>query len=193
MMLLLQVRGAVPTTPWELIMASSVATWVVLIVLMLFSVLSWFLIVLKWAQFRRVRKQGNRFFNELERTTRLEEAYHAVMKLPPSPYGRLLREGVYLSMDRYPSGLTIKVDWRQRNATVKALIDRGWADRLMVGHDYAPAPYLAGRDGPEPDKPTRYLFLSKTALPALAADGVDEATIHKLTVDNPRRFLAGGS
>ncbi|MBI2071500.1 MAG: MotA/TolQ/ExbB proton channel family protein [Gemmatimonadetes bacterium] len=87
--MMLQVRGAVPTTPWELIMASSAATWAVLIVLLLFSLLSWFLIVLKWSQFRRVRKQGNRFFNELERTTRLEEAYHAVMKLPPSPYGRL--------------------------------------------------------------------------------------------------------
>jgi phosphotriesterase-related protein len=105
----------------------------------------------------------------------------------------LLREGVYLSMDRYPSGMTIKVDWRQRNATVKALIERGWVDRLMVGHDYAPAPCLAGRDGPEPDKPTRYLFLSKAALPALVADGVDEAAIRKLTVDNPRRFLTGGA
>jgi phosphotriesterase-related protein len=105
---------------------------------------------------------------------------------------RLLREGVYLSMDRYPSGQSVPVDWRDRNATLKALIDRGWADRLMVGHDYAPAPYLAGRAGPDPDKPTRYLFLSKTALPALAADGVDEAASRKLTVDNPRRFLAGG-
>jgi phosphotriesterase-related protein len=104
----------------------------------------------------------------------------------------LLKEGVYLSMDRYP-GREDRPDWRQRNATVKALIDRGWADRLMVGHDYAPAPYIVGRDGPEPEKPTRYLFLSKTALPALEADGVDAATIRKLTVENPRRFLAGGS
>ena len=105
MMLLLQVRGAVPTTPWELIMASSAATWVVLIVLMLFSLLSWFLIVLKWWQFRRVRRQGNRFFNELERTTRLDEAYHAVMKLPPSPYGRLLREGVNFFSELRPGVL----------------------------------------------------------------------------------------
>jgi biopolymer transport protein TolQ len=75
-------------------MASSTATWVVLIVLGVFSLLSWFLIVLKWWQFRRVQRQGDRFFSELERTTRLEEAYHAVMKLPPSPYGRVLREGV---------------------------------------------------------------------------------------------------
>jgi biopolymer transport protein TolQ len=104
-MMLLQIRGAVPTTPWELIMASSTATWVVMIILAAFSLLSWFLIVLKWSQFRQVRKQGNRFFNELERTTRLEEAYHAVMKLPPSPYGRLLREGVNFFSELRPGVL----------------------------------------------------------------------------------------
>ena len=101
----LQVRGAVPTTPWELVVTSSTPTWVVIVVLVLFSLISWFLIVLKWRQFRRVRQQGSRFFNELERTTRLEEAYHAVMKLPPSPYGRLLREGVNFFSELRPGVL----------------------------------------------------------------------------------------
>ncbi len=103
--MMLQVRGAVPTTPWELIMSSSTATWIVMGVLAFFSLLSWFLIVLKWWQFRAVRRQGDRFFNELERTTRLEEAYHAVMKLPPSPYGRLLREGVNFFSELRPGVL----------------------------------------------------------------------------------------
>jgi phosphotriesterase-related protein len=102
----------------------------------------------------------------------------------------LLKQGVYLSMDRYPARPGMP-DWRERNATAKALIDRGWADRLMLGHDYAPAAYLADGSGPEPERPTRYLFLSTTALPALRADGVDEATVRKMTVDNPRRFLTG--
>ncbi len=102
----------------------------------------------------------------------------------------LLKQGVYLSMDRYPTRPGMP-DWRERNATVKALIERGWADRLMVGHDYAPAPYLADGSGPEAERPTRYLFVSTTALPALRNDGVDEASIRKMTVDNPRRFLAG--
>jgi biopolymer transport protein TolQ len=103
--MMLQVRGAVPTTPWELIMSSSTATWVVIGVLAFFSLLSWFLILLKWRQFRAVRRQGDRFFNELERTTRLEEAYHAVMKLPPSPYGRVLREGVNFFSELRPGVL----------------------------------------------------------------------------------------
>jgi biopolymer transport protein TolQ len=103
--MMLQVRGAVPTTPWELVMSSSTATWVVIGVLAFFSLLSWFLILLKWWQFRAVRRQGDRFFNELERTTRLEEAYHAVMKLPPSPYGRVLREGVNFFSELRPGVL----------------------------------------------------------------------------------------
>jgi phosphotriesterase-related protein len=102
----------------------------------------------------------------------------------------LLREGVYLSMDRYPGG-DGRPDWRQRNATVKALIDRGWAHRLMLGHDHAPGAVSVHAKGPWPTEQTRYLFVSTTALPALRADGVDGATIDVMMRENPRRFLAG--
>jgi len=104
-MMLLQVGGALPTSAWELITTSSGATKVILGILVTFSLLSWFIIVLKWVQFRRVRKHGDRFFEALERTSRLEDAYHAVMKLPPSPYGRLLREGVNFFSELRPGAL----------------------------------------------------------------------------------------
>ena len=98
----------------------------------------------------------------------------------------LLRTGVYISMDRYPGpedGVE-RPNWVARNATVKELIRRGWADKLMLGHDYAPGLY------PESD-PTRYLFLTLTALPALAADGVPAETIDLMMRTVPRRFLTG--
>jgi phosphotriesterase-related protein len=102
----------------------------------------------------------------------------------------LLRTGVYLSMDRYP-GAEGRPDWRERNATVKALIDRGWSHRLMLGHDYAPAPISARHRGDAvPSGPTRYLFLSTVALPALRDAGVDSATIDLMMREVPRRFLA---
>jgi biopolymer transport protein TolQ len=100
-----QVGGALPSSTWELVTTSSTATKMVLLVLVAFSVVSWFIIVLKLMQFRRVRKQGDRFFDALERTSRLEDAYHAVMKLPPSPYGRLLREGVNFFSELRPGAL----------------------------------------------------------------------------------------
>lgn len=105
---------------------------------------------------------------------------------------RLLNAGVYLSMDRYPGGNVQTADgttqqrptWQQRNATVKALIDRGWAHKLMLGHDYAP--------GLQPrETPTRYLFVSTTAIPALLADGVPQETIDTMMREVPRHFLTG--
>lgn len=102
----------------------------------------------------------------------------------------LLRTGVYLSMDRYP-GAAGRLPWETRNATVKALIDRGWVGRLMLGHDYAPAPIRAGTPAPASSGPTRYLFVSTVALPALKAAGVSEQDIHTMMVDVPRRFLTG--
>ncbi|MBI4421804.1 MAG: MotA/TolQ/ExbB proton channel family protein [Gemmatimonadetes bacterium] len=102
--MILQVGRAIPTTPWELVQTSNLATRAVLLVLVGFSVFSWFLIVLKWWQFRRLRRQGNRLFEELERAGNLNEAYHSAMKLPNSPYARLLREGLnfFSQLNRAP-------------------------------------------------------------------------------------------
>lgn len=104
--MILQVGGAMPSTPWELVTTSNTVIKLVLVVLVAFSLFSWFLIVLKGVQFRRIRTQGDRFFDALEKTTRLEDAYHAAMKLPPSPYGRLLREGINFFSELRPGALT---------------------------------------------------------------------------------------
>jgi biopolymer transport protein TolQ len=102
---LLQVGRAVPTTPWELVLTSSRETQFVLGVLAVFSVVSWYFIVLKWWQFRRMRQLGDRFLAEVERAPRLEDAYHAAMRLPPSPYNRLLREGIHFFSELKPGSL----------------------------------------------------------------------------------------
>ena len=102
---MLQVRGAIPTTPWELVLSSSPETQFVLAVLAVFSLVSWYLIVLKWWQFRRMRQLADRFMAEVEKAPRLEDAYHAAMRLPPSPYNRLLREGVHFFSELKPGAL----------------------------------------------------------------------------------------
>lgn len=102
---LLQVGGAIPTSPWELVLMSSRETKLVMIVLAVFSLLSWYFIVLKWWQFRRMRRMGDRFLAEVERAPRLEDAYHAAMRLPASPYNRLLREGVHFFSELKPGTL----------------------------------------------------------------------------------------
>jgi biopolymer transport protein TolQ len=106
---MLQAGPSLPSSSWDLVLQSSPETKVVLVVTLVFSVLSWFVIGLKVWQFRRVRRQANRFFGVLERTTRLKDAYHAVMKLPPSPYTRLFREGLSFFADLRPGVLRDEV------------------------------------------------------------------------------------
>jgi len=103
--MLLQVGRAVPTTPWELVLTSSRETKFVLALLVVFSLISWYVIVLKWWQFRRLRRQADRFMTEIEKAARLDDAYHAAMRLPASPYNRLLREGIHFFSELRPGGL----------------------------------------------------------------------------------------
>jgi biopolymer transport protein TolQ len=100
-----QAGGAVPQSPLELVLSASPETKVVLVITGIFSLVSWFIIVLKWWQFRKLNRQADRFFNEMERTTKLKDAYHAVMKLPPSPYNRLFREAVTFYSELRPGAL----------------------------------------------------------------------------------------
>ena len=102
---MLQAGGAVPQSPLELILAASPETKVVLVVTGIFSLVSWFIIVYKWWQFRKLNRQADRFFNDMERATRLQDAYKAVMKLPPSPYNRLFREAMTFYSELRPGAL----------------------------------------------------------------------------------------
>ena len=69
-----QVGGAVPTSELELIAVSSVATKIVLGVLVIFSAVSWFLIFAKMVQFRRIRRAADLFYDATRHASRLEEA-----------------------------------------------------------------------------------------------------------------------
>ena len=95
-------------------------------------------------------------------------------------------------MDRYPGAGTLP-SWEQRNATVKALVDKGWAHKLMLGHDYAPTFTRVGDPENDSSEPTMYTFLNRVAIPALRNDGVSEEDIHMMTVEVPRKFLTGES
>ncbi|HEU4799781.1 MAG TPA: MotA/TolQ/ExbB proton channel family protein [Gemmatimonadales bacterium] len=153
-MLLLLQTGAMPTTPWELVRASSAETIVVLVITAVFSLVGWFIIGLKWWQFRRINRQAERFFAEMERSSRLDEAYHAVMKLPPSPYTRLFREGVHFYNEIRPGALRREPDTEhetlsstQLEAMKMVLAKEVSAERDLLGH-YVPWLATIGAVGP---------------------------------------------
>jgi phosphotriesterase-related protein len=107
----------------------------------------------------------------------------------------LLKEGVYLSLDRYP-GRAPRPTWEQRNQTVKALIDRGWGDKLMLGQDgWVTSWFRAG----DPETQNAYLrrqpegmsFLARIGIPGLLQIGVTQDQVDVMMRETPRRFLTG--
>ena len=106
----------------------------------------------------------------------------------------MLNMGVYLSMDRYSLNPGARRTIAQRNETVKALVDKGWAHRLMLGHDgHATAPIPAGMDDfPNGVGPRGSMFVvTRNAIPELLKLGVTQAQIDLMTVEAPRTFLSG--
>ncbi|NNM06906.1 MAG: hypothetical protein HKO65_17550, partial [Gemmatimonadetes bacterium] len=69
---ILQMRA--PTTTLDMVLGATFPTKLVLLVLLAFSLLSWWLIFWKWKHFRRVRFQGDLFLNEMEKAQTLDEA-----------------------------------------------------------------------------------------------------------------------
>lgn len=152
--MMLQVGGAIPTSAWELVLTSSTETKVVLVVIGVFSVVSWFIIALKWWQFRRLNRQANRFFERMEDSTRLDQAYQAVMKQPPSPYNRLFREAINFYNELRPgvlqnagAGTHEMLSPTQLEAFKMVLGKEVAAERDLLGH-YIPWLASIGSVGP---------------------------------------------
>lgn len=100
---ILQVRT--PTTAWDMVVGGTLPTQFVLLVLLAFSLLSWWLIFWKWRHFRRVQQQADYFLDEMEKAQTLDEAYKAVLALPESPYRRVFRQGVNFFSELRPGAL----------------------------------------------------------------------------------------
>ena len=152
--MMLQIGGAIPTTPWELVTTSSTETKVVLLVIAVFSIVSWFIIALKWWQFRRLNRQANRFFERMEDSTRLDQAYQSVMKQPPSPYNRLFREAINFYNELRPgvlqnagAGTHETLTPTQLEAFKMVLWKEVSAERDLLGH-YLPWLATIGSVGP---------------------------------------------
>ena len=98
-MALLQIRGAVPTSPVELVTHATPLTQVVLVVLVILSLLSWGIMIAKWLEFRRADTAARRFMHDFERTTRLEQARALVQRSASSPFTRVFARGTDFLMD----------------------------------------------------------------------------------------------
>lgn len=89
---------------WWMITQARLPTKTVLVVLFLFSLLGWFLILWKWLEFRRLRRQGEEFLAEMTRARQIDDAYQRVSALPDSPYRRVFRRGMTFFQELRPKG-----------------------------------------------------------------------------------------
>ena len=100
----------------------------------------------------------------------------------------LLGRGPFIGMDRY--GLDIILPTEQRNATVIALAERGYADRMMISQDAC-----AFIDWYPPEMRSmvpnwHFTYVFEEILPALREGGVTDEQITTMMEENPRRWLA---
>jgi biopolymer transport protein TolQ len=93
-----------------MVVGATPATKIVLIVLVIFSLLSWVLIFWKWSEFRRIREEGDDFVREMESSAGLADVYSALRELPESPYTRVFRHGVNFFTELRPRALHDPVD-----------------------------------------------------------------------------------
>ena len=106
---------------------------------------------------------------------------------------RLLDKGVYIGMDRY--GLELYLPFERRNATVIALLERGYAERMFLSADYCATldwfpPQLAEQmiaAGAEKD--WSMTVVHDKAIPALREAGMTDQQLETMLVSNPPRWL----
>lgn len=145
----LQAGSAIPSTASELILMSSPATKIVLVILALMSLFSWAVMVSKWLEFRRVEKQSVGFLDEFTRATRLDQAAALAKKAKPNPYGRAVIRAATFVNEITPVGAGGKstLSSAQIEALHLVLDAEFTAERDRIGH-YVPALAVLGSASP---------------------------------------------
>jgi phosphotriesterase-related protein len=104
----------------------------------------------------------------------------------------LLDMGCWIGMDRY--GLDVFLPTDRRNATMLALLDRGYADRMFLSQDYCSTldwlprevqEYLMANEVPK----WSMTFLIEEVIPELQERGMADDQLNQMMVENPKRWL----
>ena len=110
---------------------------------------------------------------------------------------RLLDRGVWIGMDRY--GIDVFLPTERRNATVLALLERGYAERMFLSQDFD-IPIAAGLDWYPPEMIEQMqaagaapnwsmTFLFEQVIPTLRDGGMTDEQLDTMLVKNPPRWL----
>lgn len=111
----------------------------------------------------------------------------------------LASRGFIIGMDRLPCGALPEYGGRtvaDRIDMIVALIEMGLDDRIVVAHDdpiWAGLLAAADQERHIDANPDGIAFIHRRVLPVLRERGVAAATIDRITIENPGRWLTGAS
>ena len=78
---------------WRMIVTGSWVSKAVLLILLVFSIVSWAIILKKLIAFRRLRGKRRQFFHAFERRTNLADAYQAAITMSNNPLTEVFKAG----------------------------------------------------------------------------------------------------
>jgi biopolymer transport protein TolQ len=115
-------QSAVPSTVLELILGGSLATKVVLVVLIVLSLLSWGIMLAKSREFNKIEKAGAEFLRKFERAHSLTDVISATGRMKPNAYTRVFDRAQQFLSDTKPAlGATSDREARLSGSQVEAL------------------------------------------------------------------------
>jgi phosphotriesterase-related protein len=107
---------------------------------------------------------------------------------------RVLEKGVFIGMDRY--GLEMFLPMDKRNATVTALLERGYAERMFLSQDFCATIDWFPEEAEEQMmaaglvKDWSMTLLFEQVIPTLREAGMTDEQLDTMLVENPKRWLA---
>ena len=88
-------RGlAADPTIWNMVMTSDWVAKSILLILLVFSIVSWAIILKKLVMFRRLRGKRTQFFHAFENRASLAEAYQTALAIPANPLTEVFKAGI---------------------------------------------------------------------------------------------------
>lgn len=104
---MLQARGAIPSTPVELITTADPMTKGVLAFLAFLSLVSWTVMFVVWRQIANANSRARKFAADFERTQRLEQAASMAKQAKPSALSRLFLRAMHFVSETRAANLKI--------------------------------------------------------------------------------------
>lgn len=97
--MILQASGAIPTSPIDLVLNATPMTQGVLVLLAVLSLLSWSIMFGVWRSLSKATGLADKFLNDFEHASRLDEAGAFAKRAPPGALPRLFSRAMHFMSD----------------------------------------------------------------------------------------------